>query len=221
MLVDLEKWVGLAATYGSNYLSAFTGILRHPIAWFRPDPDAADEGAANAGVTPDLFIFALISIFLGVTAGALIPGRKDGPGALESLVVVLLMWLAMSAFTHGVSRLMGGRGSYAEGLSASMQVLSVAYVLSNLLALLAAAVITLPPVAAALETGSTRGFVEQPMYAYFVIQTGLLTVYLPAALRSVHSLGNVRHAVLTAFIPALMVFASLALYLSVSIVTAS
>jgi hypothetical protein len=59
---------------------------------------------------PKLLAFALLSIVLGLTTNALIPGRKPAPDLFSSVIIILIYWFVYGSILHGICRLLGGKG---------------------------------------------------------------------------------------------------------------
>jgi Yip1-like protein len=188
--MDLEKLLDFASEYLSEYAAIFVATATHPSVRFSPAIEDARGGeivlpaglqqAAGSRLSPKLFTFVVISIFLGVTISGLIPGRRQGPDLAASTIVVLISWFVFSTIAHWVSRMLGGRGAYSETLSVSLQLLSVIYVISCFLALVVGAAAQLEIIQ---ELARTAGdpfefLVRQPVSTYFVSQTVLMLIYL-------------------------------------------
>lgn len=219
--MDLEKTLAFATQYLSEYSDAFVATLTRPSARFAPlaasaettvvvSPSREDERKATR-LSPKLFTFVVISIFLGTTVNALIPNRLEGPGFSESAVIIVLSWFAFSTMAHWLAKLLGGHGSYAQTLSVSLQLLAVIYVVSCFTALVAGGLTRLPVVQQfAVWAGPSAEFVvSQPVTVYFVAQCLLMVIYLPLALRWVHGFGWFRQLVLGVLAPVATAFSVL------------
>lgn len=213
--MDFEKLLKLAVDYLSDYLATFVATLQRPGLRFRPMVEAAATGvektqiASLAGVPargtrldPRLFSFVLLSIFIGSTINALIPGRRASPDFPTTAVVVLATWFFYSVLIHGLTRLVDKRGSFWETISVSLQVFAVLYVVSSFTALLWAALTSLPQVRSiifSLDWSPLNTLSRQPVLMYFIVQFILLAIYLPMALKYVHQLNRIEQILIGMF----------------------
>ena len=214
--MDIEKLLKLAVEYLSDYLATFVATLQRPGLRFRPVIEATaatgiekSQIASLAGVTargaqlnPRLFSFVLLSIFIGSTLNALIPGRRASPDFSTTVVVVLATWFFYSALIHGLTRLVDKRGLFWETISVSLQVFAVLYVVSSFAALLWAALTSPPQVRSilfSLDWLTLNTLSRQPVLMYFLVHFILLAIYLPMALKYVHQLNRIEQFLIGMF----------------------
>ena len=229
--MDIEGLVEFASKYLSEYVATFTATLAHPVARFNPILEAAEtreiilpkrvEEARSSYLNPKLFTFVVISIFVGVTINALIPGRPSGPDLVPSAIVILISWFTFSSVSHLISRMIGGRGTFGDTLSVSLQLLAVIYVVSCFMALAAGAIAQSGSVKVfATATGGFLEFiVENPVSIYFFTQLALMLIYMPLALRHVHGFGWIRQLIVGLTAPVATVF-SLLIFFGVGVMRA-
>ena len=130
----------------------------------------------------------LISIFVGLTIGGLIPSGNPRPDLATSSIVIVSYWLLYSSLVHLVCRVFAGKGTFSQTLSISLQLLSVIYVIASFATLMWGTFVTGTKFGALLaSTGNLPAhLVERPIDMYFVVQCGLLTIYLPIAVKRLH-----------------------------------
>ena len=226
--MNFNELIKLFTDYLSDYVWTFINTIRNPELRFQPLSNTDDQqsgivassqtGQPNTLINPKLFSFVLISIFIGLTISTLIPGDKAQPDLATSSIVIVLYWLLYSSFVHMVCRIFAGKGSFSQTLSISLQLLSVIYVVSSFVALMWGTFVTGTKFGALL---ASRGdlparLVERPIYIYFVVQFGLLAVYLPIAVKRIHGFNwsRLRYAVSKGFRATVSaIFVILAFYL--------
>jgi len=204
--MNFEKILEWGVEYLSDYISVVVATIRKPTTRFKPMstfpmnkseivlPSRLDVAYTGPHLNPKLISFVIISIFLGSTINALIPSRKIPPDFIVSAIVVIAIWFIVSCITHGVCKLMRGKGSLVETLSVSLQVIAVLYVISNLATLiLGVMVVRMQQLVLVVNLVPGVEFILiGPIVAYFLIQLSLLAVYLPIALKYVHGFGCLR-----------------------------
>lgn len=198
--MDIEKLLKFATDYLSDYFWVVVATLKNPSIRFNPVPlsMATQEGIVvdstvhpeNAGskLSPKLFSFMIISIFLGSTINALIPNRKEGPEFVTSAIIITLSWFTYSTTIHLLCKVLKGRGTYEETLSVSIQLFSVLYLVSSFAALMFAFIVGQSQIQSWVDTARQEAawLIRNPVYIYFFIQFTLLVIYLPFALQRVH-----------------------------------
>jgi hypothetical protein len=128
----------------------------------------------------------IISIFVGATIGAIIPGRPPMKDRATVAVVVLLLWILVSVTVHAIIRVLGGKGSVGATLLAMLQVLALGYVLSNMLTLLVISALT------SLTSDSPSDLPVRPGTLLLGLQFVIALIYLPFSLHKVHGLAAFR-----------------------------
>jgi hypothetical protein len=213
--MDIDRLLKLAAEYLSDYFASFVATLQKPELRFQPVPEAGanpsdatlitPSGAPGRGarLDPRLFSFTLLSVFIGSTINALIPGgRPSSPDFPTTATVVLFTWFFYSIVIHATTRLVNGHGTFWETLSVSFQVFSVLYVLSSFAAFLWSALVRIQPVRfvlLSLHWPPVEAFANEPALAYFVIQFIFLAVYLPLSMKHVHRLNRIEQILIGLF----------------------
>jgi len=154
------------------------------------------KAASEYQLDSKLLVFAVISVFVGTTVNALIPGVKTSPDitTLISIIVIIGYWFLSGTILHWFCKLLRGRCSYLYTLSISIQVFSVLYVLSSFITVLVSTFLSIEEIytwGQKLAKGGEVGkFIEfiiaYPTYSYFIIEGVLLAIYVPIAIRHVH-----------------------------------
>lgn len=148
---------------------------------------------------PKLLVFSVVSIMLGLTMNALLPGRASGPDLLASTLIIFLFWVVCASFLHLLCRLLKGKGQYLETLSVTLQVSATLYVISSFLALLLAALTAIPEVKSKIDVEPFLGedIGDFPVYLFFATSTIFTAIYVPLALKSVHRFGWFRASLIS------------------------
>lgn len=216
--MDIESLTEFSGKYLSEYVVTFAATLAHPSRRFDPYPAVAKEqegviqlhpkNERGAYLSPKLLTFVVISILVGVTINALIPGRPQGPDLLPSLIIILLSWISFGTVAHLISRLIGGHGTFWETLAVSLQLLAVIYVVSCFIAWFTGAITQLEAVKgfAAARGGALEYLAGNPVMVYFMAQLVLMLIYLPLALRHVHGFGWFQQVLVGLLVPVATLF---------------
>ena len=228
--MDFEKLLKFGTDYLSDYFWVFITTVRSPTLRFQPlltSPDGQSAIAfpsrprvtvAGPRLNPKLLSFVLISIFVGSTINALIPGRKVGPDFGTTGVIVVASWFFYSCLTHWVCLLLRGRGTFVQTLSVSLQLLAVLYVVSSFAAFIWGTSVTVPQLGTSLASLGwvAELLVSDPVSMYFLVHFGLLAVYLPIAVKHVHGFGWLRQVIL-GMLAAVITLFGIASYVSTGI----
>jgi hypothetical protein len=181
---ELKDAFEVARTEIAGYAQWFTSALASPTYIGQRALEWRDDGGpAGAGGNKDFYAVLLVSAVLGATIGAIIPDRPPLKDRFTVAVVVVLAWLFISVCTHFFVRLFRGTAPLGVTVRAMMQVLAMAYVASNFVALLvtsAAAVFT------PLKSLLVHNDLETPGSILVLAQFLLLLVYIPLTLRAAH-----------------------------------
>jgi hypothetical protein len=210
--MDFDRLIEFSGRYLSEYVNTFVATLAHPSRRFSPPPAGgsqeiivavAPEEVRGSHLSPKLLTFVVISIIIGVTINASIPGRPPGPDLLPSLLIILISWVGFGVVSHWTALLIGGRGSFWETLSVSLQLLAVIYVISCFVSLLAGAItkVEMVRILVAAKGGGLEVFVKDPVLVYFLSQLVLMMMYLPLAFKHVHGLKWVQQLLVSLFVP--------------------
>jgi hypothetical protein len=207
--MDIEKILTFGIEYLSEYFSVIVSTLIKPTLRYRPISDIVENQTSRIlfsvsnlkserlRLNPKLFSFVIISIFFGSIIQSVIPGRQSPPDLIVTVVVVIAIWFVFSCFIHVMCRVIGGVAPLDETLSVSLQVFSVLYVVSSLIALVWGVLISSlqkvgttftwywsPPSGSGTHVTSIP--LHHPISVYFLIQFVFLSIYLPIGLRPIH-----------------------------------
>jgi len=183
MTTDLGGWLEFARNEAVGYVDWLLNALLRPsymgrqaLKWSaESQPGAEHDGTLTLQLIP----IVGISIFVGATIGAIIPNRPPMKDRATVEVVVVVLWIFVSLIVHGLIAAAGGRGTLRQTLWTMLQILALAYVVSNTLALFG--------VSALVSVGKSASI--QPGSLIIALQFLLLLVYLPLSLREVHQVG--------------------------------
>ena len=182
--MDFEQLLTLATDNLSDYFSVLFYSLREPSKILQILADSKGDKSSNATkLSPKLFVFLLISVFVGRTAIAAVEGKTLEEGMVSSLIIVLSLWFVYSSLLHLFCRLLRGKGRYLDTLSVGLQVLASIYVLCSVATLLLSVVV---------------GTSSSGLSLYFGIQLVLMSIYLPLSIGSVHRFKVWRQLILIA-----------------------
>lgn len=203
--MDIEKILEWGTKYFSEYTSVFISTLTRPTIRFQPInyqaqqptltiPGELSTDTVGPNLNPKLFGFLIVSVFIGATLNSLIPVRSAPADIVTTTVVTLAVWFSYSWFVYGACKLLGGKGGFWATISVSLQLLAVIYVVSSFATLIVGTLVRLPFVYAFLVGHNTflDVFVNSPVYFYFMIQSILMFIYLPFAVKHVHGFRFVR-----------------------------
>gem|GEM_PF-2185425 len=206
--MDFEKLLKWGTEYLSSYFSVFVSTLRTPVARFQPVANKnelkhfviGDKFSASylgPELNPMLFGFVLISVFVGATLNSLVPHRPPSPDIATSAVVTVAVWLMYSVTVHLACRILKGNVNFWDTLSITLQLLSVVYVVSNLITFLWGSIAQSPLIQKSVSVDFVGSLIEHPIFLYYIIQFVLMLVYLPLTLKSVNGFGLVRQIAIT------------------------
>jgi hypothetical protein len=175
--------------------------LARPVSRFKLTPiNPVAPGAStkqDLWLNPKLLAFAAISIILGITINALIPGRKAGPNLFTTVTVILAYWIAGGSLLYIICRSLKGSGRYLDTLSVCIQVYGTIYVVGSFLSLLGAVILRSEAISGiARKLFVLREFVKEPILIFFFVCDLLLSIYLPMAMKPVHEFDRSRTAAL-------------------------
>jgi hypothetical protein len=166
--------------YGKLYLVWLISMLTNQAEVVAKTRNVIDEKSFGEYIVTIL----TISIFFGVTVGALIPGRPELLSRAIVFIVVSLLWLFLSLLVHSFCRILGGHESSQVTVSLMLQNLAFAYVASNFLTLLLTWLsMSYPPVQDLLEK---RAFFNDPGSILFSLQFLILLFLVPMTVSYAH-----------------------------------
>lgn len=206
----MENAIRFLQEYLSTYMETTIRIMTHPISRFRIDLDTEVGSVRSGSLNPHLWSFAVISILIGTVAYAVAEGVKDIPGLLETFLayalIVLWFWIMFGVYAHILCKMFHGSAGFTTTLAISLQVLSIAYVISAFVAF------TLSLLIKSFWKG---GYVDLSIL-YMVVQFALISIYLPPSLRGAHDLSMGKQVALTILLPlAVLITNTFLLYLAV------
>ena len=197
--MNIESTVRFAHEHVAEYIDVLISTLVMPSTRFAPVEAGRDVtllmGSRTLGprLNPKLLIFVSISVVVGVTLNALLPGRERVPILAAEFVLAVVAWLFYGTFVHLLCRVLGGRGRYVDTMSVVLQVLATIYVVTAFLSLLAAPAL-ISTIAGHSSGGVSREFFQTAItiVLHFFISTVLVAIYVPLAIRHVHGLDALR-----------------------------
>lgn len=203
--MDIEKALKLVTDYLSEYLAVFIATLQKPVARFQPFVPVLNLSAPSPGapgtlanvypgplLNPKLFVFMLISIFIGTALNSLIPGRPATTDVTTTAAVTFVVWIAYSATIFILAAVFRGRASFLDTASVSLQLLATIYVVSNFITFLWGSLAHIPAIHDLHSIAGLGLIIDQPIYLYYIVQFALMAVYLPIALKAVYGFGLIR-----------------------------
>ena len=217
--MDIEKLLKVTTDYFSDYFFVFFATLRTPTSRFQPinkknEPSSLIIPKSSYGgpqINPKLFGFMIISVFIGATLNSVIFGQLSSETLVRDTIIILMVWFLYSIAIFGLCKLLGGKGSFLDTISTSLQLLAVVYVISNLLLLLWA-MIFLPLLFPFLEGDFWEILIYNPPVVYYVIQFSFMFIYLPIALKGVHNFNRAK-LILIFIVPLIFAFSFTSSYL--------
>lgn len=225
--MDFDKIIKFIVDHLANYFSILFTTLKRPILKFPPIESKESKKIiiTNSGnelakdqMNPSLFEFAFISIFIGFTIQSLIPKNGTQPQLIISVLIPFIAWLVVGVVMNIFCKLLRGKGSFIETISITLQIFSVAYVISSVLTLLWGIALLgysqfteeffvypsqptlfneitlsfyeLPPI------GNYYLLREYPFLLYFIIQPIFILVYFSWALKILHRFNRIKMIVI-------------------------
>jgi hypothetical protein len=185
MALEFNDWIESGKKYATGYASWFYCTLATP---WKTSPSMISQGTADSeqsaslSTGQNLVILIAISIFLGVTIGAIIPNRPKLQDRTTVLVVVCGIWIFVGWLIHSICRLLGGKGTFAESMIAILQVLAAVYTASNLITFIS--VNTYRTFLKGSNIDSV--LISNPGSVLVILQCLLLLYYIPASLTPIH-----------------------------------
>jgi hypothetical protein len=221
--VDFDKLYGFASATFAEYFEAFVGTLAGAHIAFptlrvlrTADASVAELASESAHqeqvserINPKLFGYVVLSVLFGAAVNSLV-GRSLEPGAVLTMTLFLLLsWLVYSSIVFFVCWLLGGKGSFAATVSATIQLLATVFVASTFIGLGLFAVARLlvrPTGADSIWTKLASPDDGLPALLYYAVHVPLLMIYVPLVLRRIHRLSPSRLFLLAVLPPFLAVF---------------
>jgi len=189
--MDIEKVITFFPQYLSEYLALLFMTLQKPSLRFAPSSPprsgieiirvSGDNSNTINGATlnPKLISFAILSILFGSIIQGVTPNHPSIKEFPTLVVIVIALWLFISITVFFVCRSLGGKGSFIDTISISLQLLAVIYVVASLVSLIATIIFF------ANEIDFLYSYL-----VYLTTQIILLSIYLPLALKELHFSSN-------------------------------
>ena len=198
--MDLEKLLKIASTYLSQYVRDFMRTLA--TTWTRDTLPAGQILSADgvlimqesapadpvAVLNADLWVFVLLSIFIGTTLAGLATAKK-GADLQVIVAYVAISWFAFSVYAFAFARyILRGKAEFVDVARATLYCLAVTYVVASFISLLAS--IFVAPI-------SIKGAVYSwlPKVAYLTTQACFLSFLLTRNFRALNRWSGWRLAV--------------------------
>ncbi|MDQ3374668.1 MAG: hypothetical protein M3521_12375 [Acidobacteriota bacterium] len=229
--MDFEKILALAVENISEYFYAFWMTLKRPFLRFLPTQelqpvvpnqnlliDHMQSKEISFKIAPKLVSFALISIFISLSIQSVITNYQDWQRLVISSITVFIFWIVFSCLISLFCKIIRIKNSFIAALSVCIQVLSVSYVVCNLVTLIILVIIKsfTTSTTHALETQSTtlaemlffsyyliylslenyRILFQYPFIIYFHLQLLFLSIYLPRAIKVTFNVNNFKTIIL-------------------------
>jgi hypothetical protein len=162
----------LIERYATDFLAWFLSLLTQPL-----------KVGAEIYSAKQRLVFLVFCTLIGATVGSLIPGRPPINDRTTVAVTVVVLWTFTSVLIHVVCKILRGHGTLNNTILSMLQILAVAYVVSNFLTMLTTSAAALyPPAKAALASIN----LAEPGTLILSIQFVMLALYTPFVLTSVH-----------------------------------
>lgn len=174
--MGLKDLAQLLETYATDFFAWFFGLLAKP-----------HSAGAEAYSNKKHLLFLVFCALIGATIGSFIPGRPPIGERSQTAVAVVVVWTFTSVMIHLICRLMRGHGSLERTVLSTLQILAVAYVVSNTIAMLVTmAESAIPRIGNSLSATGLK----TPGDLILFLQFCMVAVYTPMVLKSVHRFGG-------------------------------
>lgn len=202
----MENAIKFLQDHLSTYVETIIQTMTHPGLQFRVNSES-EEGSLRLGsLNPQLWSFAITSILIGSVIFAVAEGETDIPGLIETFLalalIVLWFWIMYGVYAHILCRMFHGKAGFTATLAISLQVLSIAYVISAFVAFTLSLFINLFWPDANVDLS----------IPYLVSQFALISIYLPPALRGAHDLSLRQQVALTILLPMAVLMTNIFLF---------
>lgn len=202
--MDAEKFLKWGSEYLSEYFYVFFCTLKNPTLQYTPTINAIESSSttithnapsqSKVSINHKLFIFVIISIFIGATINSILPRRPTSPDIIFTFIITIAVWVVYSTSIFIVARLLKGKKSFLEVLSLILQLLAVIYVISNVSTYLISTISQTSFVNSIIRGKSNilDLYLDHPVFIYYVIQFILIFFYLPQAVKNMFTFGRIR-----------------------------
>lgn len=189
--MDIDKALEVVTNYAVQYIVSFVDIISSPKHRFNPERQVISE-ESRISLNSQTIIFAVLSIIIGSVLFNNInnPIKQHVDITWILVIMICVCWLAFSFFIHLVCKLLGSQQPFIGTASVCMQILSVAFLVSNFLAFFIAGI----SIYVTTNTTSVANF------SYILFQLIFLCVYWSMALSSFHQFNYLRGAIVGIFV---------------------
>jgi len=200
--MDIEKLLKFAMDYFSDYFLVLFSTLRSPSLRFQPlieikespnlvIPKNLSSPYVGPKINPKLFGFMLISIFIGTILNSVVFGQVSSDIFIRNTIVIITVWFLYSLVIFWLCKILRGQGSFADSISISLQLLAVAYVVSNVILFLWEMFI-LPIIYPTVSNEFLKMFIYDPVIFYYAVQFLFIVIYLPVTLKGIHNFNKLQ-----------------------------
>lgn len=128
----------IAVEYGADQFRWFARVMFHPLSLGQSAASWSLKKSSRVASSsqPRFAVFLLLNAFIGATVGSTIPGRPPVADRATVAVIVVLVWIAISFLIHVFCRWFGSKQRLESTTLSMVMLLSVVYVISNLLTFL-------------------------------------------------------------------------------------
>ena len=193
MGLALGDWIEFAREFASTYATWFADTLTHA-------SRSPIEFSRSARSKRNLPVVLGISIFIGITLGSVIPGRPPMMERATVFVIILVLWVFYGIILHGLCLVMRGKATIGTTIVVMLQLLAIAYVISNFFTLLLSFAGKTFPIVHEFIEGRAGG----PGTIILVIQLILLCTYIPISLGGANHFNLVKRIVIAIVAPSCM-----------------
>lgn len=218
--MSIQNILDWGVEYFSEYISAFFGSITKPNLYFLPKIKLSElstsSTVAKTNINSRLFVFVISSILLGLTFNSFLPTSAPYD-TLTIVIVTFAIWLAYSIGIYILSKVTRGKGGFIETVSICLQMFGVSYVLGNFSAFLVNTILSIELLQYAIWNSAILDLIqEEPMVIYFCVQLIFLSIYIPAAIKSIHGASLARTLVLGIILP-IIIFCNVLFFLGIQV----
>lgn len=142
LLMDISKLITDVASYLSEFVNTSLLVISNPaqIHIFSKSDRPVKDANAKYVLSPKIYSYCLLSIFVGVSIQQLIgyehKSKEEISDSIVSLLVVLLVWILFISLTFLICWILRGKANYRTHLAVSLLIFSTSYFVSNILSFL-------------------------------------------------------------------------------------
>ena len=183
--MNIKDLIEIVQSYGLSYIHWFSSGILQPssLGDISITSSKANLDHEKENNLKNISIYLLLSIFIGATIGAIIPGRPPIVGRVIVFVVVICLWFFLSGLFHLICKALGGKGKLKETTLVMVQLLAFAYVISNFFTLI---IITSAKTYSIFENFLKNIHINSPGHILLGTQFLFLIIYVPLSLSFLH-----------------------------------